>query len=100
MRLWPFSRPSATTIAEDDLPIVEDVLRRNLEDLMVVRERQFRGSAIAFGGQLLVAPNRALELMLERFRPFGYTPFLRTEGGQVWVQAVPLIEVPERSGVG
>src|SRR6266545_2693987 len=100
MRLWPFTRPSATAIARDDLPITEDVLRRNLEDLMVVRDRQLRGSAIAFGGQLLVAPDRALEVMLERFRPFGYTPFLRTEGGQVWVQAVPLIEPPAGSGVG
>lgn len=100
MRLWPFSRSSATAIADDDLSIVEDVLRRNLEDLMVVRERQLRGSGIAFGGQLLVAPDRALELMLDRFRPFGYTPFLRTEGGQVWVQAVPLIDAPERSRVG
>ena len=35
-------------------------------------------------------PPRALETLLQRFRPFGYTPFVRAEGDGVLVQAWPL----------
>ena len=100
MRLWPFSRPAATAVATEDALTTEDLLRRNVEDLMVVHERRLHGPAIAFGGDLLVTPDRALALLGDRFRPFGFTPFLRKEGGRVWVQATPSVEVPERSGVG
>ena len=100
MRLWPFSRPASTAVADDDVLTAEDALRRNVEDLMVVRERQLRGPAIAFGGDLLVPPDRALALMLDRFRPFGYTPYLRKERDQVWVQAVPSVEPADRPGIG
>ena len=66
-----------------------------MEDVFLVRERQIRGAAVVFGGDLLVAPPRALALLESRFKPFGYTPFLRRERGRVWVQALPLAEVTE-----
>ncbi len=100
MRLWPF-RPRARYVVSatppDDLLALEDLLRRNVEDILVVRERQLRGLGVVFGGELLVSPPRALELLEGRFKPYGYTPFLRAERGQVWVQALPLHEVTQTS---
>ncbi len=74
---------------------MEEVLRRNVEDIFNVEERQIRGSAVIFGGSLLVTPARALALLQPRFTPYGYTPFLKAERGKVWVQALPLAEVTE-----
>ena len=99
MRVWPFvRRPQVieTAIPEGDLIVLEDVLRRNVEDLFLVKERQIRGLSVAFGGELLVAPRRALDLLIPRFKPFGYTPFLREDRGMVWIQALPLAEVTAR----
>lgn len=99
MRLWPFRarRALATTPAED-LLVAEDRLRRSVEDVLVVRERQIRGSIIVFRGDLTMAPGRALDVLVERFRPFGYTPFLREEAGGVAVHAWALADttVPQR----
>lgn len=98
MRLWPFRpRPRYVISATppEDLLALEDLLRRNVEDILVVRERQLRGLSVVFGGELLVSPPRALALLEERFKPYGYTPFLREERGQIWVQALPLAEVTE-----
>src|SRR5882672_3137927 len=102
MRLWP-ARPrrrSAVPPPEDVL-VTEEQLRRNVEDVLVVRDRQVRGSVVVFRGVLTIEPRRALELLIDRFRPFGYTPFLRQEGDTVAVQAWPLAEtaVPRRIGV-
>jgi membrane-associated protease RseP (regulator of RpoE activity) len=102
MRLWP-ARPrrrSAVPPPEDVL-VTEEQLRRNVEDVLVVRDRQVRGSVIVFRGALTIEPRRALDLLIDRFRPFGYTPFLRQEGDTVAVQAWPLAEtaVPRRIGV-
>jgi membrane-associated protease RseP (regulator of RpoE activity) len=95
MRLWPARRrwSGLATLPTDDLLITEDLLRRNVEDVMTVRDRQIQGRAIVFRGELQVAPARAVALMLARFKPLGYTPFLRGHDGQVSVQAVPLAEV-------
>jgi membrane-associated protease RseP (regulator of RpoE activity) len=95
MRFWPVRRPPGALASRstDDLLVMEEVLRRNVEDLMVVRERQVRGGAVVFRGDLLLAPARAVDLMLDRFRPFGYTPFLREDRGQVAVHALPIAEV-------
>lgn len=98
MRLWPFRpRPRYVISATppEDLLALEDLLRRNVGDLLVVKERQLRGLSVVFGGELLVSPPRALALLEERFKPFGYTPFLREERGTVWVQAIPLAAVTE-----
>jgi membrane-associated protease RseP (regulator of RpoE activity) len=74
---------------------MEDLLRRSVEDIFHVQERQIHGYAVIFRGSLLVAPDRALTLLESRFKPFGYTPFLRAERGTVSIQAVPLAEVTE-----
>jgi membrane-associated protease RseP (regulator of RpoE activity) len=100
MRLWPFRRPRFYTVSgmpPDSLLTGGDVLRRSVEDVLLVTEQQARGYAVLFGGRLLVSPARALSLLEPRFKPFGYTPFLKQEGGATWVQAVPLAEVVERS---
>jgi membrane-associated protease RseP (regulator of RpoE activity) len=101
MRFWPARRRSQDVVPlpTDDLLITEDILRRNVEDLMTVRDRQIQGGAVVFRGDLLVEPARALDLMLARFKPFGYTPFLREHNGQVAVQALPLAEVTEPSRI-
>lgn len=101
MRVWPFPRRRvAPGVPLDDLIITEDLLRRTAEDVFDVRDRQVRGGIIVFRGQLRTEPRQAIDVLLERFRPFGYTPFLRVEGGEVVLQAWPLAETRARAGVG
>src|SRR5262249_3940878 len=100
MRLWPVRRPSPHGgITPDDLLITEDVLRRNVDDVLVVRGRELLGNIVVFRGDLLMPPERALDTLFERFRRFGYTPFLRADGGDVLVQAWPLAQTVERQRV-
>ncbi len=102
MRFWPFGGdPSAPPPARGAPLVTEDVLRRTVEDLLVIRAWQLHGGGIvSFRGDLLVAPARALDALVERLRPYGYTPFLRAEAGGVLVQAWPLAEAgtPQRIG--
>src|SRR2546427_9895216 len=102
MRWWPIrARRRPAPPPSEDLLVAEDRLRRNLEDVLVVRDRQIRGGVIVFRGVLTPEPRRALDVLIERFRPLGYTPFLRHEADAVAVQAWPLAEtaVPGRIGV-
>jgi membrane-associated protease RseP (regulator of RpoE activity) len=100
MRLWPFRRPRVVPAAPlEDLIITEDLLCRTAEDVFAVRERQVRGGIIVFRGELRTEPRHALDVLLARFRPFGYTPFMRVEGGEVVIQAWPLAETAERPRV-
>lgn len=101
MRFWPFRRrhPRRLVVPHDDLLVTEDVLRRNVEDVLVVRERQILGGVIVFRGDLTVAAAPALDRLVDRFRPYGYTPFLKHERGGVAVQAWPLADVVERPRV-
>jgi len=102
MRFWPSrGRRPAAPPPPADLVVTEDLLRRSVEDLLLVRELEIRGGIFSFRGELLVAPARALDLLLERLRPVGYTPFLRASRDGVVVQAWPLAEttVPQRIGV-
>jgi membrane-associated protease RseP (regulator of RpoE activity) len=97
MRLWPFRRARwrPPRIDHDDLLVAEDVLRRNVEDVLVVRERKILGPTIVFRGDLLTGPSDALARLEPRFRPYGYTPFLREEATGVTLQAWPLAQVAE-----
>ena len=91
MRFWPFRRrPNVVPLASEDLLITEERLRHATEDVVAVHERQIRGGVILFRGTLRVEASRALETLLKRFEPFGYTPFVRAEGDGVLVQAWPL----------
>jgi membrane-associated protease RseP (regulator of RpoE activity) len=77
----------------DEMLVTEDRLRRNVKDVLVVRDQQVRGAAVVFRGELMVEPARALDLLIDRFRPLGYMPFLRAEeAGVVAVQAWPFAE--------
>lgn len=102
MRLWSArSRRQPAVLPPGDVLVTEEQLRRSVEDILVVRDRQVRGSVIVFRGVLTIEARRALSLLIDRFRPFGYTPFLRQDGDTVAVQAWPLADttVPRRIGV-
>src|SRR5258705_12976590 len=100
MRLWPARPRRRPAVPQpEDVLVTEEQLRRNVEDVLVVRDRQVRGSVVVFRGVLTIDPRRALELLIDRFRPFGYTPFLRQEGATVAVQAGPLVETAPPPGV-
>src|SRR5438034_4011906 len=88
MRFSPFRgrRPAGPPPAGDVL-VTEALLRESVEDVLVVRERQIRSGVVAFRGDLRVSPSRAVDALLERFRAFGYTPFIRADGDGVVVEA-------------
>jgi membrane-associated protease RseP (regulator of RpoE activity) len=97
MRLWP-SRPTtpAREPPPEDLLVTEDWLRRNVEDVFLVREREIRGGLIAFRGVLTMEPRRAAAVLLPRFGRMGYTPFLRADGDTAVLQAWPFVHAVER----
>ena len=92
MRFWPFPRRAspAPALASEDLLATEERLRHAAADVLEVDERQIRGGVIVFRGRLRTDARRALDTLLGRFEPFGYTPFLRAERDGVVVQAWPL----------
>jgi membrane-associated protease RseP (regulator of RpoE activity) len=92
MRLWPFHRRArpAPALASEDLLVTEERLRHAAADVLEVHERQIRGGVIVFRGRLRGDARGALDALLGRFEPFGYTPFLRADGDGVVVQAWPL----------
>jgi membrane-associated protease RseP (regulator of RpoE activity) len=102
MRLWPFGRRRRARPhpAPEDLFVTEDLLHKHLEDLMVVRDRHLQGGVIVFRGELLSEPPRALEALMQRFRPLGYTPFIRRDGDVVSVQAWPFVDTAAPSRIG
>src|SRR5436309_8293092 len=101
MRFWPRRRPRAAfATSSDDLIVTEDLLYRAVGDVFAVRDRRVFGALIAYRGHLLVAPAEAVERLVARFRPFGFTPFLRAEAGEVVLQALPLVETVERQRIG
>ncbi|HYB42315.1 MAG TPA: site-2 protease family protein [Candidatus Methylomirabilis sp.] len=100
MRLWPFARrprQAAPALSPGALALVEDALRRGLDDFFVVKEHEVRGAALRWGGELRIEPARAVALLESRLRPFGYTPFLKREGDLVWIEAIPLANVVVRA---
>jgi len=80
--------------------VTEDRLRRNVEDVLTIRDRQIRGGIVVFRGELMTEPARALDLLIGRFRPLGYTPYLREDAGLVSVQAWPVTDSVTRWRIG
>jgi membrane-associated protease RseP (regulator of RpoE activity) len=103
MRLWPSRRDPETMLATDDLLVVEDRLRRNVQDVFSVHERQIRGGVVIFRGEFMGEPTRGLDVIVGRFRPLGYTPFVRRDpsSGTTVLQAWPVSDtvVPQRVAV-
>src|SRR2546430_16147653 len=101
MRFWPSrGHAPAEPPRVEDVLVSEELLRKNLEDVLVVRERQIRRGIIAFRGDLLRSPSQAVDVLPERFRAFGYTPFLRAErdGAAAPARALPVGVVRPRGG--
>src|SRR5438046_5350591 len=100
MRLWPMRRrPTPATPPPDDVLVLGDTLRRNVDDILAVYDNAERNGVFLFRGQLTITPARALEILRERFGRFGYTPYIRPERGSVLVQALPTAIVRERSRI-
>ncbi len=94
--MWPFRRRARYTVSgtpPDSLLLTEDALRRRIEDLFVVNEHQAQGLTLRWGGELLIEAARALPIVEARFKPYGFTPFLKRAGGLTWIEAVPLAVV-------
>jgi len=102
MRAWSLRRRRTVVppLPSDDLLVTEENLRHALEDVLSVRERQIRGGVIVFRGDLRVDRSRALDELLVRLKPFGYTPFLKAEPGGVMVQAWPLGDLTQAARPG
>jgi membrane-associated protease RseP (regulator of RpoE activity) len=103
MRLWPFSRRAPHRMAappSEGFLALQELVRRTVDDVLVVSEQGARGSAFIFGGELRVEPARALTLLEGPLKPHGYTPFINREGGRAWVQVLPLGAVAETSRPG
>src|SRR5262245_24751434 len=99
MRLWPIAR-RPPHIASDSWSFAQDALRREIEDVFIVKEQETRGAALRWGGELLMEPARALAVFEGRFRHWGLTPFLKREKGLTWVEAAPLANVVSRARPG
>jgi membrane-associated protease RseP (regulator of RpoE activity) len=98
MRLWPTRRrPIPSAPPSDDTTILRDVFRRSVDDVLAVSDQGDRNGVFVFRGQLAVAPERALSILRDRFGRFGYTPYIRADGGGVLVQALPTMTGPDRS---
>src|SRR5262244_659154 len=98
---WPFrARRLPPPPPPGEMLVAEDRLRRNVEDVLTIRDRQIRGGIVVFRGDLMTEPARALDLLIGRFRPLGYTPYLREEAGLVSVQAWPVIDGVTRWRIG
>jgi membrane-associated protease RseP (regulator of RpoE activity) len=98
MRWWSRRPRSEPTLPAEDLLVTEEQLRSAAEDVLLVRERQIRGAVVVFRGELRVAHERAMDVLLARFAPLGYTPILRadSDGRGVMVQAWPALGATER----
>src|SRR5437870_727209 len=101
MRWWPIRRRRLPPPPPpDEMLVTEDRLRRNVEDVLAVRDRQIHGGIVVFRGELMTEPARALDLLIARFRPLGYTPYLREEAGLVALQALPVTDTAPRWRIG
>jgi Peptidase family M50 len=89
MRLWPSRSARAATALAADLPVPDERLSQTIEDVLAVRERRIGPGVAVFRGALRMAPERALALLVERWRPLGWVPLLHEEFDAVVVRASP-----------
>ena len=97
---WPFARGESVAVAAvppGSIVLIEETLRGSMQDLFAAHERQAHGYTLSWSGELLQPPARAVRLLEARFKPYGYTPFLRRDKAGTWLRAVPLAVVAERS---
>jgi membrane-associated protease RseP (regulator of RpoE activity) len=80
----------------ESLLAIEEALRHTLEDLFLVKERQAQGLTLRWGGQLRIPARSALPILENRFKPYGFTPFLKRAGDLTWIEGVPLAAVANR----
>ncbi|MBM3217957.1 MAG: site-2 protease family protein [Candidatus Rokubacteria bacterium] len=99
MRFWPRRRTAPAPAPSDGLILLGDILRRNVDDILAVYDNGEKNGVFLFRGQLVTTPARALEILRDRFRRVGYTPYLRADRGGVLVQAWPSAGVEDRSRV-
>src|SRR5260370_33721341 len=88
MRRWPFQSSEQAPL--EHFPVIEDLLRRNVEDIFRVERQEVRGVTFGWGGTLLVEPARALALRESGLQPFGNDPFLDPGGVAGWLRAFAL----------
>src|SRR5258708_23216560 len=93
MRRWPFQSSEQAPI--EHFPVIEDLLRRNVEDIFRVERQEVRGLTFGWAGTLLAEPARALPLIDPPVKPFRDPPFLARHGVLVCPPAVPLAEASE-----
>src|SRR5262245_18926883 len=99
MRFWPFARPprhTMPTVASDALLLAQEALRRDIDEVLLVKERDARGLTLRWGGTLLMEPSRALAAIEPRLQSYGFTPFLKQEGDVTWIEAMPLANAVAR----
>jgi membrane-associated protease RseP (regulator of RpoE activity) len=100
MRFWPWRRPPGLAAPPShDALFTEDLLRQAVADVFAVRDAHVAGGAVVYRGRLLLPATAAIDRLVARMRPFGYTPFVRAEGGEVVLQALPLGEPTGRPRV-
>jgi len=100
MRLWPSRRRAVAAPPPADLAMTEDLLHRTVEEVFAVSRRETGPGGVVFRGALRLAPGRAVDVLQRRLRPFGFTPFLRAEGGEIVLQALPVVEPATRPRAG
>lgn len=100
MRLWPRSRRApAAEPCPGDAGVIADALGAAAADVLTVHARETRGAVVILHGDLRAEAARAVPALVDRFAPYGYTPFVQPNRGGVVVQAYPLAVVDERPRV-
>lgn len=100
MRFWPSRRRRVVAAPPPvDLTVTEDLVRGAVEEVFAVHHRELARGGIVFRGELRLPPARAVDLLERRLRPFGFTPFLRAEGNDVLLHAIPVVEPADRPRV-
>src|SRR3990170_2232778 len=99
MRFWRRRPEPGPAPSNEEAFALEAYLRRALDGLFVIHDRRILGRSVTFVGKLMTEPRRALPLLRERMRPFGYTPFLQGDRQTARIQALPLADVEMKTNL-